>query len=127
MEYRELFKQYYKIDFDSNWEIHHIDLNHQNDNINNLMLLPSKLHKEYHNIIWELQGIADGEYIKISKIAGNNTGYIAFEEKLIKRFYEVMWNVSRYTEFMMYLKTRNSTIMYPDVWNIRREKGLWLY
>lgn len=49
--YRKHFKDYYGIDFSKDYEVHHIDLNHDNNDIKNLMLLPKKLHQEYHSII----------------------------------------------------------------------------
>lgn len=47
--YVEKYKDYYGIDFDSQeYEVHHIDFNHSNNDIENLMLLPKKLHRRYH-------------------------------------------------------------------------------
>lgn len=48
MNYRELYKDYYGIDFDNYFDVHHIDRNRKNNNINNLLLLPSKLHSQFH-------------------------------------------------------------------------------
>lgn len=46
--YRLKYKRYYGIDFDNSYDIHHIDLNHNNNDIKNLLLLPKKLHTKYH-------------------------------------------------------------------------------
>lgn len=46
--YREKYKRYYGIDFDTNYVIHHIDENRRNNNIDNLLLLPMYLHSKYH-------------------------------------------------------------------------------
>lgn len=48
MNYRKLYKEYYQIDFDDNYEVHHLDENRKNNNIENLLLLPKKLHHQYH-------------------------------------------------------------------------------
>ena len=48
MNYRELYKDYYGIDFDNYFDVHHIDRNRKNNNINNLLLLPSTLHSQFH-------------------------------------------------------------------------------
>lgn len=48
MNYRELYKDYYGIDFDNYFDVHHIDRNRENNDINNLLLLPSKLHSQFH-------------------------------------------------------------------------------
>ena len=48
MNYREKYKQHYGVEFGPEYEVHHLDLNHQNDDIENLLLLPRKLHRQYH-------------------------------------------------------------------------------
>lgn len=51
-DYRKNYADYYGIKWDSKlFEIHHIDRNRENNNLLNLVLLPKKLHKEYHRII----------------------------------------------------------------------------
>jgi hypothetical protein len=52
--YRLKYKRYYNIDFDNTYEIHHIDFNRNNNNIENLLLLPKKLHTKYHFYLQEL-------------------------------------------------------------------------
>ena len=49
--YRTVFKKHYGIDFSREYDIHHIDLNHNKNDINNLMLLPKELHSEYHTLL----------------------------------------------------------------------------
>lgn len=46
--YREKYKRYYEIDFCSDYVIHHIDENRENNDIKNLLLLPRDLHSKYH-------------------------------------------------------------------------------
>lgn len=50
-DYRLKYKRYYNIDFDSSFAIHHIDFNHKNNDIKNLLLLPRSLHNAYHLIL----------------------------------------------------------------------------
>ena len=47
-DYREKYKRYYNIDFGSDFVVHHIDENRQNNDISNLLLLPRELHSKYH-------------------------------------------------------------------------------
>ena len=49
--YRTKYKRYYGIDFDGEFDVHHIDLNRENNDISNLLLLPKELHAKYHLII----------------------------------------------------------------------------
>lgn len=55
-DYKKIYADYYGIIWDSaEFEIHHIDRNRENNDIRNLVLLPKKLHKEYHRIISIIQ------------------------------------------------------------------------
>lgn len=55
-DYKKTYADYYGIIWDSaEFEIHHIDRNRENNDIHNLVLLPKKLHKEYHRIISIIQ------------------------------------------------------------------------
>ena len=58
-DYRLKYKRYYNIEFDNNYDIHHIDFNHNNNDISNLILLPKELHTKYHLCLNEL-GCFDG-------------------------------------------------------------------
>jgi len=51
MNYRKYYSDYYGIKIDSSYAIHHIDFDRNNNNINNLLLLPRKLHSKYHLLI----------------------------------------------------------------------------
>lgn len=58
--YRLKYKRYYGIEFGKEFDIHHIDFNHLNNDINNLLLLPKELHSKYHLLINELGGTEKG-------------------------------------------------------------------
>ncbi len=49
--YRKKYKQYYGIDFDGYYAIHHIDFDRTNNDIENLLLLPRGLHTKYHSCL----------------------------------------------------------------------------
>lgn len=51
MHYRIKYKKHFGIEFDENFEVHHIDLDRKNNDIDNLVLLPKELHEQYHSII----------------------------------------------------------------------------
>lgn len=46
--YRQYYKEYYGINFGDNYAVHHIDGNRNNNNIENLLLLPKSLHSNFH-------------------------------------------------------------------------------
>lgn len=56
MGYRQDYEEYYGIKVDKSWHIHHIDYNHNNNDINNLVALPDYIHIELHRAHdeWEL-------------------------------------------------------------------------
>lgn len=48
MDYRKLYADHYGITLPDGFDIHHIDGDRENNDISNLLLLPSMLHQWYH-------------------------------------------------------------------------------
>lgn len=46
--YRQYYKDYYRLEFDSRFDIHHIDRDKTHNDISNLILLPKSVHLSYH-------------------------------------------------------------------------------
>ena len=55
-DYRKFYKEYYGIDFGSEYSIHHIDFDRSNNDIGNLIVLPHSLHNNYHICIQQIRG-----------------------------------------------------------------------
>lgn len=57
-DYRKYYIDYYKMFYpfliDENYVVHHIDFNRNNNDIENLLLLPRNLHFRYHKILRKL-------------------------------------------------------------------------
>ena len=49
MNYRKFYENQYKVKLNKNFDIHHIDYNHNNNDITNLVALPKELHHRLHN------------------------------------------------------------------------------
>ena len=49
-EYKKLYERELNIKIPKGYDIHHIDFNRENNNIENLVMLPRKLHQEYHEL-----------------------------------------------------------------------------
>lgn len=48
-DYRILYSRAYHVVWDrTKFEVHHIDLNHENNDVDNLVLVPKTLHHQYH-------------------------------------------------------------------------------
>lgn len=48
MNYRKLYENHYGINIPPEYDIHHIDFNRDNNKIDNLILLPKRLHRKLH-------------------------------------------------------------------------------
>lgn len=60
MKYRKLYESHYGIKIPPGYEIHHIDQNRNNNDIDNLILLPKKLHSQLHWVHNILSGYFNG-------------------------------------------------------------------
>lgn len=49
--YRKFYENKTGVKTEKGFDIHHLDFNKSNNNINNLVRIPSKLHKGYHRTI----------------------------------------------------------------------------
>ena len=66
-EYQKIYSEFLK---DLTWnstvyEVHHIDLNHENNSFDNLVLVPRKLHRKFHCLY---TGIKDCDFSKIFEL-----------------------------------------------------------
>lgn len=76
-DYRKFYKDYYGIDFGSDYVIHHIDFNNDNNDISNLLLLPNKLYRRYMFALNGFEakcGVVNISF-KIEENNGNMYGY----------------------------------------------------
>lgn len=78
--YRQIYKDYYGLEFGSDMVIHHIDFNHSNNDINNLLLLPREIHCQYHTIMTHLGANGTGDIGKVLlKFDGQSDKSICFK------------------------------------------------
>lgn len=109
--YRKYFKEYYGINFDETYEIHHIDFNHNNNNIENLMLLPKELHNRYHTIL-------NSMYLTtpVTKIYGFTDSFGGFNEMLLNNLKKFMLVYQECQKWKDYKKFLDGEI--PNIHNI---------
>ncbi len=50
VNYRKIYEQETGFPIPEGWDVHHIDGDRANNNILNLVALPSELHQQYHNV-----------------------------------------------------------------------------
>ncbi len=105
LNYQKLFKEYYKIDFDNNYEVHHINLNHKDNRIENLMLLPKNLHKMYHKSLEEIRGISDKKLTLIIRgVLDGGNGYNFLILQKVKEFVDIYNECQKWKDYLDYLK-----------------------
>ena len=87
-DYRQFYREYYGIDFGPEMAVHHIDFNHENNSIDNLLLMPKKLHAKYHFAVSCLNGSGTGEVnesVKLNWIEG-----VCMQKSRFKTLYEAL-------------------------------------
>lgn len=110
-DYRLKYKRYFNIDFSNNYVIHHIDLNHNNNDIKNLVLLPKELHGKYHNWLEQLNNISMN-----MKITGNGLLSQSYFLWVQENFLEALKECNKWYDYKMFLEGK-----IPNIHNISLE------
>ena len=84
VDYRQLYKDYYGIEFGRDMVVHHIDFDRTNNNIDNLLLLPAKLHAKYHFTYSMLFGLKYDQELKKDLMLRDPMTYAFFPQWLRK-------------------------------------------
>lgn len=82
---------------DKTFEVHHIDFDRNNNDLNNLVAIPKILHSEYHLTINILKEINDHNYDPVSFIVCDYENRI----KKIRRVSEIIFNCIRARDFLL--------------------------
>lgn len=103
-DYRKLYKKHYGIGFGKNFDIHHIDLNHENNDINNLMILPKKLHHEYH-LLLNAVNYQENIFQKTfnAKIHSNIVNGDNYNLMMAKQLISVLEECNKWYDYKLYL------------------------
>ena len=114
MNYRKKFKEYYGIEFSSDFEVHHIDLNRENNDISNLMILPKKLHHQYHMYLNGTAKANDDVFKRSfsAKIHSNEAG-VSYEQIMFEGLIETLKECAKWADYKMYLDGK-----LPNIHNI---------
>ena len=116
--YREKFKKHYGIVVDgTKYHIHHIDLNHDNNSIDNLMILPADLHKSYHDALNKVHSFttAFNGNSKIfrkfdCRITGNEFNYLSVQHEAFWQLCMVLIQCADWYDYKMFLDGKLSNI-----------------
>lgn len=115
--YKKTYEKYCNIKTPRGYEIHHIDLNRQNNSIENLVMLSRKLHQRYHLL---LNSLPSNLVInkKISSIIEGGQGTNQFLLDVIKEFVDVKNECDKWCDYKNYLLG-----LLPNIHNIEVENG----
>lgn len=117
MNYRKKFEQHYGIKLSKEYEVHHIDLDRNNNDISNLLILPKKLHKEYHACLNSINTGKEKHKICFdARIYGNSVSTNSYQMVLVKRVVDVLSECSIWYDYKMYLDGK-----VPNMHNIKLE------
>ena len=72
MNYRKIYEIALKEKIPKDFDIHHIDLNHNNNEIKNLIAISKTLHQNFHRCINEIERVRNNfKFEDLYKIGGN--------------------------------------------------------
>lgn len=86
--YRKLYQDYYHINLPKDYDIHHIDFNHDNNNVKNLIALPRDLHSQLHQSYSNLMRLGI-DNVKLNDLT-LVTGAVNSNTLLIQYLYEYL-------------------------------------
>jgi len=101
-DYIKFYENYFNIKIPKNFEIHHLDFNRNNNNIDNLLMLPKWAHIKYHIFKPKIEDLTFEIEIKNITNSGYNFNEFFFEhaEEFIKAYRECSkWK--DYKEFLL--------------------------
>lgn len=103
-QYRKFYKKYYKIDFSNDYVVHHIDGNRDNNNIENLVMLPKALHTKYHILKTLLENEETIMQSFPTKIVGNCVGPENYHRQVVHEFEKVLDECNKWFDYKMFLE-----------------------
>lgn len=107
--YRKYYQEITGIQIDLSFDIHHIDGNRGNNDINNLVHLPKKLHNDFHKLRNEIS-MFNTEIMQLGsndKVQTFNNAYV----DTIIRYNEVLKKCSEYIDLRNYCYYKQTNII----------------
>ncbi len=95
---RQIYKERYSIDFTDDYEVHHLDLNEENNDIENLLLMPKELNRTLTLIhaVW----FKCKNEITINLTDFTNGWEVAYLKEWLKIYEELkMWDSLKLTNY----------------------------
>lgn len=84
--YKYIYSKLFDLDVED-FEVHHIDNNHDNNKIENLLLIPSELHSLYHKHYMRASGI---DFNVPNRMVGYHCNYYSLNYQTITEYLDVL-------------------------------------
>lgn len=111
--YREKYKRHFNIEFGDEYVVHHIDEDRSNNEIENLVLLPSILHSLYHC----QKQIVEGKPFP-TKICGNAITEELYHLACVENFINTLKECNKWFDYKMYLEGKIPNIHGINLWGV---------
>lgn len=102
MDYRKYYEQYYGIKIPAQYDIHHMDLNRDNNSIDNLLLLPKDVHHRYHFCLNATRGDIKEKRINV-EIRGNIANENNYDMEMVENLIYAIRECNKWYDYKMYL------------------------
>lgn len=99
--YRKIYESQCNIKIPKGYVIHHIDFDRTNNNIRNLVMIPSDLHKEYHELK-NLMSIVD-IHLELTSLLDRGNGINTYALFNIEKFVKTYEECCKYVDYRDYL------------------------
>lgn len=101
--YRKKFKKYYGVDFGCKYDIHHLDLNHNNNDISNLMILPRELHNKFHFLRNECEKV----FPMINfEITGSMLNFNNYSMEMVEELIKTLKECNKWYDYKLFLDNK---------------------
>lgn len=112
--YKKIYEKHYNIKIPKGYDIHHINLDHNDNSVENLVMLPRKLHQMYHKLFNMIPDtITPNKHISIF---GRNAN--KFICNTISEFDVILEECNKWLDYREYLVGRM-----PNIHNIEVNNG----
>lgn len=113
--YRQKYMSEYGILPSKDYEIYHIDLNHSNNDMNNLVLLPKQLHHKYHSLLKCVENIEGDIFSKCLNAEIHSSVFCGdqFNLEMIKELADTLQECNKWYDYKLYLEGK-----LPNIHNI---------